>query len=219
MDRFPQRAEKKRGLLWAFGGFAFFLAAWSIWVVCNHRWAIPDLIEGYFSPGDVLWWAATLVLLFLNRDRLHLSPGKMLAKAPSFKLLLPFFLLTILYDGAVLLAGSGGFHLRTGQNIPYLIAMFFLVALQEELLFRGLFYNLLASSLSPGRANLLSSLFFLLIHVPSWLLRGNPPAAILTTGAGVFALGLVFGWLFGKSRSLWTPILAHLVWDVCSRLI
>lgn len=218
MDRFPQRAEKKRGRLWAFGGFAFFLVAWSLWVVCSHRWAIPDLVEGYFSPGDVFWWLATLALLFLNRGRLHLSPGKMLAKAPSFKLLLPFFALTLLYGGAVMLVGSGGPHLR-GQDIPYLMVMFSIVALQEELLFRGFFYNLLAASLPPVVANLLSALFFLLIHVPGWLLRGRAFVDFLTMGAGVFALGLAFGWLFGKSKSLWTPILAHLAWDVCARLI
>lgn len=219
MDRFPQRAEKRRALLWAFGSFALFLIGWTAWVFCHRRWQIPDLIPRYFSPGDVFWWAAALVLIAVNRRRLRIAPGQMLGKLPAARLLLPFFGAMLLYDGAVMLVQYGGFHINMEHNLLHLLLQFFLVALQEELLFRGFFYNILAYAMPQGRANLVSALFFLLIHLPGWIMGGSSLAAILTTGAGIFVLGLVFGWLFGKSRSLWTPILAHLLWDVCARLL
>jgi len=83
----------------------------------------------------------------------------------------------------------------------------------EELIFRGYILNRFRN-LGTRKAVLISSLLFGLWHVPVAIL-------IIKSGwlrAGVYAvnislLGLVFGWLLVKSKSLIPPCIAHGLWN------
>lgn len=79
----------------------------------------------------------------------------------------------------------------------------------EELLFRGLFLKELAGLLPRWGANLLTSLLFAGIHLPFWLSHGSAQTALLQAG-GVFIFGLLAGWLYLRSASLWPSALAHI---------
>ena len=83
------------------------------------------------------------------------------------------------------------------------------VALPEELFFRGMLLELLERRFPPririagggvGLALVLSSAAFALIHLP----RAGDPWALAT-----FFPGMVFGWMRSSSRSILAPTLAH----------
>ncbi len=75
----------------------------------------------------------------------------------------------------------------------------FIVPIYEEIFFRGILHNALGNRLGIWGTILISSALFGLFHII--------PIQIITA----FLLGLVLGWLYEKTNSLWAPILCHLV--------
>jgi membrane protease YdiL (CAAX protease family) len=87
----------------------------------------------------------------------------------------------------------------------------------EEGLFRGIMLTHFLQRMRFGRANALQALLFSLWHLV-WpakaLLSGEASAAsAIAQGAslltGTFVAGLVYGYLFWRTDSLWTPWIAH----------
>ncbi len=87
------------------------------------------------------------------------------------------------------------------QNFIYVVlTMLFFVGLTEELLFRGLLQGKLEKIIGRWQAIQISSLLFGLFHI-GWL---NPTEVVFAYFAGV-----VFGYMYSKTKSLLTPVLAH----------
>ncbi len=96
---------------------------------------------------------------------------------------------------------------------------FLVVALPEELFFRGYLLRLCERAIPPKRrlwgggigwALLLSSLAFALVHLP----RELDPRALAT-----FFPGLVFGWMRSATGSILAPVLAHGASNVFIRIL
>ena len=73
-------------------------------------------------------------------------------------------------------------------------------AIGEELLFRGLLQGKLEKIIGRWQAIQISSLLFGLFHI-GWL---NPTEVVFAYFAGV-----IFGYMYSKTKSLLTPVLAH----------
>ncbi len=93
------------------------------------------------------------------------------------------------------------------------------VALPEELFFRGLVHELLERRFPPARrflgggiglALVLSSLAFALIHLP----KDGDPRALIT-----FLPGLLFGWMRSATGSILAPTLTHAAANVLVRFL
>lgn len=76
----------------------------------------------------------------------------------------------------------------------------------EEMVFRGLIMGGISRRLGTGVAIVMSALLFALFH------------ADITYLAPLFVLGLVLGGLYGVFRSLWVPILFHIINNTASVL-
>ena len=72
-----------------------------------------------------------------------------------------------------------------------------IAAVTEEFLFRGLILRGLLHRLDPVRAVVLSALLFALMHLNPWQMPG------------AFFIGLVFGWVYLRTRSLTLCIAGH----------
>ena len=77
----------------------------------------------------------------------------------------------------------------------------------EELLFRGSIQKLLLKDHSPMKAILITALIFVVIHI-------NPAQVV-----NAFFLGLLLGWLFYRTGSLWPSICAHILNNSLSVLL
>ncbi len=118
-----------------------------------------------------------------------------------------------------LLFQGGGLHkvsVMTGADWADLVVGMSIVAFAEELLFRGLILQRLRARYAFQRANLLTALLFLGIHVPGWLYMQGPHWGLFQLGATIFIAGWVFGLTMEVTRSLWPPILLHLLNNVLS---
>lgn len=93
------------------------------------------------------------------------------------------------------------------------LGIFFFIALPEEVLFRGLIFNMLQRMIKfggPYTALVISSFIFGLAHL------NNPPAdwryVLLATLAGI-----CYGWAYLRTGSLLAPSYAHALVDIISR--
>ena len=84
-----------------------------------------------------------------------------------------------------------------------LLATVILAPISEELLFRGLTLRFLRSAgVKFAAANVIQALFFGILHMN------------LVQGIYAFAVGLVLGYVAGKCRTVFLPILLHLCFNI-----
>ncbi len=105
------------------------------------------------------------------------------------------------------------------ELLQFVAVQVIVVALPEELFFRGCLHGLLEKRFPPtrrwlgggiGLALLLSSAAFALIHLP----KDGDPRALAT-----FFPGLVFGWMRSSTSSILAPVIAHASSNVLIRLL
>ena len=88
----------------------------------------------------------------------------------------------------------------------YLMA-YFVVAVGEEIVFRGIMFRLLDSQFNIWVALIFSALLFGAAHII------NPNATVVSTIGISLAAGVLFGLLFKYYRTLWVPIGIHWSWN------
>jgi len=93
------------------------------------------------------------------------------------------------------------------QMLPLILLGGIIVPLKEELIFRGLIYPPLRKSYGRRGGMLFSALFFALLHFD--VVRFLP----------LFIGGFILTWLYEKTKSLWTSIIAHGVWNILMTIL
>ncbi|MEZ5043192.1 MAG: type II CAAX endopeptidase family protein [Saprospiraceae bacterium] len=111
------------------------------------------------------------------------------------------YLLMLLFGVANLQAGTFLFFPFLGWLIFFLIQPFF-----EELLFRGYVLRLIERYFSTWTAIIVSSILFGLVHAPN---ENFSLIGLLSIGLS----GLLMGWLFVRTGSLWAPTGLHFSWN------
>ena len=82
----------------------------------------------------------------------------------------------------------------------------------EEILFRGFIQQKLNELMSSIKAILITSILFVLIHLPGWLLLNSLDYSyveITKMSVVIFVLSVLMGWLLKKSKSLYPSIALH----------
>jgi membrane protease YdiL (CAAX protease family) len=77
----------------------------------------------------------------------------------------------------------------------------------EEVIFRGVIFRIVESSLGTWIALAISSLLFGLVHL------GNPNATVLSSVAIMLEAGLMLAGAYLLTRRLWLPIGVHIGWN------
>ena len=96
-----------------------------------------------------------------------------------------------------------------------LIGTVLLVGVTEETVFRGFFLNALCKKMKLWPAIIITATAFLLIHFPIWLYKGIFLTTLLSGGfIIVFALSVLFSWVFVKGKNIIVPIILHMVWNL-----
>ncbi|GHO46005.1 CPBP family intramembrane glutamic endopeptidase [Ktedonospora formicarum] len=91
-----------------------------------------------------------------------------------------------------------------------------LIGVFEEIPFRGFIFQKLKEKFPVWIANLLSSLLFLVIHLPGWIMLH-----VLTWSNvfSIFVLGVIFAVIFYFSKTLWSSIITHSLNDFLSSVL
>ncbi|WP_167751495.1 CPBP family intramembrane glutamic endopeptidase [Lentibacillus salicampi] len=90
-----------------------------------------------------------------------------------------------------------------------------IVGITEEIVFRGFILNKCMEMFNFWKANIITSLLFVSIHFPIWIYEGlfQFPYVIGTT-VNVFVVGVLFGYVYKKSGSLWSVIIIHSMYNL-----
>lgn len=109
--------------------------------------------------------------------------------------------------------GRGGLH---GASIGVVVSSV-IAGPVEEMIFRGLILQPLRRKFTFWQANVASSLIFTVYHFPLWIARGR---GFQVGDIGwVFLAGLLFGWLFWKTKSLGPSALVHTLHDLAGAVL
>ena len=130
----------------------------------------------------------------------------------------------ILLGLALSLLNFFGLLLRFGPPHPSLHAVTWnsvlstsiLIGLFEEIPFRGFVFQKLQERFPFWIANLLSSLLFLGIHLPGWIMLH---ALTWSNVLSILVLGVLFAAIFYCSKTLWSSIITHSLNDFLSSVL
>ncbi|KEI14343.1 CAAX protease [Clostridium novyi B str. ATCC 27606] len=86
------------------------------------------------------------------------------------------------------------------------ILLFTLVGINEEVLCRGYILNVLDVKKKPIRSSIISSAIFSLLHIL------NPNVKIIGM-INIFFIGLLFSYMYIKTKNLWMSIGYHITWN------
>ncbi len=138
------------------------------------------------SPGKLLAWG---------------SVGGLLGLASNYGLFMLLYLVVWLVSGRHLTSPDSEAILSLGRfyQVIAIVATSILAPLCEELFFRGALYSAMRKSLSRNRALILNALVFALLHL-KW--QGLP---------SLFALGLIFAYLYEETGSIFPGVIAHAI--------
>lgn len=73
--------------------------------------------------------------------------------------------------------------------------------------------NFLMKHYGVVTANIIQAVLFQISHFPLYYLEGLTFSAWLINIANVLPLGLIFGWMFYRTKNLWPSTILHCVWD------
>lgn len=89
-----------------------------------------------------------------------------------------------------------------------------LVGIIEEIVFRGFLLRKLMDSYKFWIANIITALLFASIHFPIWFYKGLSFPYLLSSTITAFVLGIIFGFVYKKSNSLWSAIIIHSLYNL-----
>jgi membrane protease YdiL (CAAX protease family) len=199
------------GAMIAFVG-AFFVV-WTLWCVLLVQYPQP-LTDGRIRALARLglWMIPTLGFVALRgresvavQLRLRPGVGRGIAWGLAAALLHPVSV-------AAWRLGSGAATFAIPDDEATWLNPILGAPLAEELLFRGVVLGGLATRWGAPRALVASAVLFSLAHLPYWWLSGQPSGWSLVAAETTMVLyGLAFGALYLASRSLWAPLIYHVI--------
>jgi len=131
-----------------------------------------------------------------------------------YAILLSFILLFL---NLILNYVSKGYFFDFSIDVGSYISAVIFAPIIEEFVFRGFILEKLKGSLHFFYANLITALLFLLIHFPGWLIWGD--GISIESSVSIFFVGFIWGYLYKKTNSLLSPILAHSLNNLISMIV
>ncbi|APR07309.1 CAAX amino terminal protease self- immunity [Lentilactobacillus parabuchneri] len=156
-----------------------------------------------------------LGVFFISRtnDQLWVSKRKLYnGNFPiQFWIVLAMFLAYLIF---LMFGAHHGFYIKPNLlQSGELLSVTLGAGLIEEFLFRGFFMNFLMTRYGIVTANITQAILFQISHFPLYYLEGLSLMSWFINIINVFPLGLIFGWMFYRTKNLWPSTILHCVWD------
>lgn len=212
------KSTKQRVLLIYVLAFYGIWTLWEFWAKDFVNISVENEYLSQFIRSGViknLVWTLPAILLIhrFSSDMYVLLKDMFLLNANALRYFPILLLFTVyLLVGAVLQRG----RLSVSETLKFsdLIIVLF-VGVTEETVFRGWLLNSTVSEKKKWLPVIANSLMFLLIHFPVWIHDGVFLANFQNFSfLSPLLLGIIFGWMFIKSRCIWVPIVLHMYWDL-----
>lgn len=201
-------------------GYALFLhvawlGAWLLERHLEHRVELLSTRESRF----VYWTAAKLLLWVLPAILLMRASGRSFREVMAFNRVRAILMWGGLIGVALGLTAfptkliNGQPLFPTELSISFFSAVF-IAPIVEEIAFRGLILDWLKQGCGFAAANLITSFFFLTIHMVGWSFQGVLVENFMRPLGGalsIFFISLLLGFVAHKSRSVAASTLTHML--------
>jgi uncharacterized protein len=203
--------------------FVFFL--YIAWI---GAWLLEQILEQHLdsmttSQGQFMYWLVMKLLIWvLPAVVLIRYSGRTLTEVFGIKRVRSLLLwgcgVGLLLGGITILIKVLGHQPFFSSYTPWSVLGAVIVApIVEEITFRGAVLGSLTQQYRFVYANIVTALLFLGIHLPGWYFQGNLVSNLSNPIGGavsIFLLGLVFGYVSYRSKSLSGSILTHILNNV-----
>ena len=183
----------------------------SFYVICFNHSLFPSLDYDYFYLGEFI----LIILIFkirIKQDFVALGfKVDSWVKIASISIFAALFNFVLIYIIFFLLNRPKSFNLftineitslkSTVEYVKYFFVAIIFAPLVEETIYRGILYSPYRKKYGPQVAIVITSLFFS---------AGHFGVGILSTFIG----GLIFGILYEKTESIYSPIIAHSLFNL-----
>lgn len=205
-----------------------------LWTIVTDAWNYSEIIfhAGKGSLGKYvydlmsrfIWAIPAIILIHFYAKDLPTKWNELFSNKPHIKPFIIVLAINTTYIIGSMIYIHGGIWINPNVNFIKDISKFVMVGFVEELVFRGWGLNALSAFMTERRANIVSTVFFVLLHLPAYFIKfylnGTfPVAAIATQCIMVLVLGLIFGYLYNKGKSLWSPMILHFLSDFLSIML
>jgi len=200
----------------------FVLVFFIIW---SLRATVFYSIDLQFDPGidrriyseviKILLWTVPvfLYLVFVDKTR-PLAFLKLNTEINLKGIVLPAIFLIVYFALTLTFEHSQGrnFDFSAGAvGLLETLGSVSITPISEEILFRGFILGKLSELTTFPKANVITSILFVAVHLPNWFWVNGYQPWIPMRCAGIFILALMLGWLVKRTNSLYPAIAGHIV--------
>jgi len=203
--------DKNRDVNIMVGYLVLFYLAWTIkelWLI-EYIYSFGEIISPLLEAliKSLLWIVPVWIYI---KFYLHSSPISYLKMDTNVKRGLLWGVVLSLLLGLCLILEAyifNGVSFHFSLSFDDYLNTFLMAGLAEEIVFRGLVLQELNKRLAFWKANVITALLFLVIHYPIWIYND----IIFQFGSHIYVIfiGLLFGFVYKKTGSLWSVILMH----------
>ena len=201
-------------VLWAIVSNAW---GYSDYLLKNDTYNIGMYVYGYISR--FIWVIPAILLIIKYSNNLYFKAKELFAPPKFNKTLLLVIAISLIYIAISMLIIHNGFHFNSNVNLGLVLLKYIIVGFVEETVFRGWGYNSLAKILSHRKATIITTIFFIILHWPSYFIKMFrfgvfDFAGIIVQSISALVWGFVFCLLLKKGKSIWNPIVTHIIYDL-----
>lgn len=208
--------------------FIGFIVFWAIitdaWGYSNYFFYnnIGTYIYGYISR--FIWVIPAILLIFKYNNNLKYDKKELFSRPKFNKSLIFVITISLIYIAIGMLINHKGLWFNSKIVLSLTIIKYAIVGFVEEIVFRGWGYNSLTNILSYKKATVITTILFILIHIPSYFIKFFRFGAFDFIGmigqiSSALIWGIIFCWLLKKGKTIWNPILAHTIYDLMYTLL
>lgn len=212
-----------KNIIFTLFGFVIFWAiltdAWgySDYIFTNNSHNMGTYIYGYFSR--CIWVIPAILLIMKHNEKLAIHKHELYQKPKFDKSLMIVIIISLGYVAIGMLVNHKGFWFNGELCLAFVIVKYIIVGFVEETAFRGWGYNSLVSIVSHKKAAIISTVFFVLLHWPTYFIKlykfgSFDFIGIIGQSSSALIWGFVCCWLLKKGKTLWNPIVAHILYDM-----
>jgi membrane protease YdiL (CAAX protease family) len=199
-----------------------------LWAVVTDAWGYSS----YIFPNDTngwgkyiyayisrfIWIIPTVLLLWRYGKKLTYDTKALFSRPKINRSLLIVICGSVVYCIIMMFATHKGIWFNSDVSVVAFTIKFAIVAIVEEMSFRGWGYNALSKVVSNKKAVIISSGLFMVLHWPAYLIKLYLTGVfdwggILGQSVSVIIWGIIFCYLLKRSRTLLNPIIAHFIYN------
>ena len=207
----------------------FYILLYIVWTL--KAFVLNPVLSQVIEKDSALWflvsdgiiknlcWTLPAVLLINRFDAdLYISKNELFSKPADWKASLPIFGYVTAYCILSSVISHKGFYFNA-DGLTECLAFIF-VGITEEFVFRGFLLNAAITDKNKKLAVGINAVLFLCIHFPSWIIHGNFVSNFANFGfISIILLGIFFSWAMLRFRTIWIPVLLHMLWDILVTLL